>query len=381
MKNGQMSLNMQMCLETHWLHNLQSCFTFCCPNLKIQTRVRVFLWLLFILVADVFQGWGWRFLVPTRCGSSWLFWCSDRYSGQLPQTQGAEVEQWRKSQSADPNLHSNFQSEYKDTKQQTSAGANWQPAELHGLQILRKHCWHLNLHTNWSCCPPDYRKTLKGKWLTLTPQTSGSLSVDAHSRLSFWRDAVKVHTYTTEEGSAELFYAANAQAWLYQHYGWSHNCDCVPPCRISNTVMIPGEARSGAEAEEDLCPRSMVGMKDRLMLGSLELRYLVRVRPSTIKSQLKDCSYLSNTSRWESRHQSDSSVPVQPPPAPAHTSPTFMRNCDCLHVPADVLFSVVSNQTMPLSLSPSVLASCLMFFRLTCGAVDADEEATFMCRS
>lgn len=141
--------------------------------------------------------------------------------------------------------------------------------------------------------------------------------------------------------------------------------------------MIPGEAQSGAETKEDLRPRSMVGMKDRLMLGAaaLELRYLVRVRPSSVKSQLKDCIYLSNTSRWESRHQSDSSVLVQP--SHEHTSPTFMRNCYCLHVSADV----VSNQTMPLSLSPSVPASCLMFFRLTCGAVDADEEATFMCRS
>lgn len=34
--------NMQMCLETRLLHNRQSCFTFCCPNLKIQTRVSVF---------------------------------------------------------------------------------------------------------------------------------------------------------------------------------------------------------------------------------------------------------------------------------------------------------------------------------------------------
>lgn len=44
--------------------------------------------------------------------------------------------------------------------------------------------------------------------------------------------------------------------------------------------MIPGEAQSGAETKEDLRPRSMVGMKDRLMLGAaaLELRYLVKYR-------------------------------------------------------------------------------------------------------
>lgn len=46
----------------------------------------------------------------------------------------------------------------------------------------------------------------------LDPQTSGSLWVDAHSRLGFWGDAVEVHTQATEEHSAELLYSAHAQA-------------------------------------------------------------------------------------------------------------------------------------------------------------------------
>lgn len=36
----------------------------------------------------------------------------------------------------------------------------------------------------------------------------------------------------------------------------------------SSTVMITGEAQSGAETNEGLRPRPMVGMKDRLDAGS-----------------------------------------------------------------------------------------------------------------